>query len=91
MVHENGKINCLKHEAEDIGEKKRLEPYTHLHGNTTKGLWNPCWEQNKEGWVAGRPGEKWGRKRGLTSDQNSYALGRWTQAELPDTFPLGPR
>jgi hypothetical protein len=40
MVHESGKINCLKHEPGDIGEK-RLEPYTHLHGNTPKGLWNP--------------------------------------------------
>ena len=46
---------------------------------------------NKKGGPWGGPREKWGRKGGLTSGQSSCALGRWTQAELPDTFPLGPR
>jgi hypothetical protein len=48
-----------------------------------------CQEQIKRG-ALGRPWGRNGRKKGQTSDQSSCALGRQMQAELPNTFPLGP-
>lgn len=44
---------------------------------------------NKKGGGAGDAGDA-GEERGLTSSQSSCVLGRRTQAELPDAFPLSP-
>jgi hypothetical protein len=82
MVHQNNFINCVY-------------THTHTHIYLCVCLFNVsivcmivCWEQTK-GWGTGRPREKCRRKRGLMSGQSSCALGRQTQAELPDAFPLG--